>query len=174
MMSEITSVGARLQELYSSGASEETIAKYLEQESKYIENYRKALAKALEDAGMTEEEARLRYGNEGFDILDQFSEILLSSITGGNESLDEFFARVQAAMEGTNHDMEAATGEYQDSMKAINDWFNESGEDLATVIRGFASIINEESDGNLLDSKEQIQNAKDTFDEILRIATQFE
>jgi len=70
MMSEITSVGARLQELYSSGASEETIAKYLEQESKYIENYRKALAKALEDAGMTEEEARSRYGNEGFDILD--------------------------------------------------------------------------------------------------------
>jgi len=77
-------------------------------------------------------------------------------------------------MEGTNHDMETATEEYQDSMKAINDWFNESGEDLATVIRGFASIINEESDGNLLDSKEQIQNAKDTFDEILRIATQFE
>jgi len=57
-------------------------------------------------------------------------------------------------MEGTNHDMEAATGEYQDSMDAINKWFNESGEDLATVIHGFASVISEESEGNLLDSKE--------------------
>ena len=174
MLSEITGVGRRLQELRSNGASQETIDKYLEQERKYLDNYRKGLDKALIDAGMTEEEARLRYGNEGFDILDQFGETLLSSITGGNETLDDFFERVGVAMDGTNEKMGQANKDYEDNMKSINDWFNESGEDLATVIKGFASVINSESDGNLIDSKEQIQNAKNTFDEILKVATDFE
>ena len=174
MMSEVTGVGRRLQELRSSGASQETIDKYLEQERKYLDNYRGGLAKALADAGMTEEEARTRYGNEGFDILDQFGESLLSAITGGNETLDEFFDRVGITMEGTNEQMGQASQDYQDNIDAINKWFNESGEDLAKVIKGFASVIDSESEGNLIDSKEQIQNAKDTFDEILKVATDFE
>ena len=174
MLQEITGVGHRLQELRSSGASQETIDKYLEQENKYLNNYRNGLAKALADAGMTEEEARLRYGNAGFDILNDFQETLFSAITGGNEGLDDFFARIGVAINSADSEMAQAGTEYTNQMDAINKWFNESGEDLATVIKGFASIINEESDINLLDSKEQIQNAKDTFDEILKIATKFE
>lgn len=173
MISEITGVGQRLKELRSSGANQETIDKYLEQEKLYLENYRKGLDKALQDAGMTVEDAKLRYGEEGFDILDQFQESLLSSITGDGD-LDEFFDKVLGAMGTADDAMATAGNEYINNLDAINKWFNESGEDLATVIKGFASIINSESNGNLIDSKEQIQNAKDTFDEILKVATDFE
>lgn len=173
MISEITGVGQRLKELRSSGANQETIDKYLEQEKIYLENYRKGLDKALQDAGMTVEDAKLRYGEEGFDILDQFQESLLSSITGDGD-LDEFFDKVLSAMGTADNAMATAGNAYTDNLDAINKWFNESGKDLATVIKGFASIISSESDTNLIDSKEQIQNAKDTFDEILKVASDFE
>ena len=174
LLSEITGVGKRLQELRSSGASQETIDKYLEQEKLYLDNYQKGLAKALEDAGMTEEEARNRYGNSGFDILNDFQETLFSAITGGNEGLDEFFERIGIAIHGADSQMAQAGKEYQDQMNSVNKWFNESGEDLAKVIKGFASIVGEESSGTLLDSKEQIDNAKQTFADILQVARDFE
>lgn len=174
LMSEITGVGKRLQELHSSGASQDTIKKYLEQEKLYLENYEKGLAKALEDAGMTEEEARNRYGNAGFDILNDFQETLFSAITGGDEGLDEFFKRVSDATTTANGQMVQAGAEYQKQVSTIDKWFNESGEDLATVIKGFAALIGEESSGTLLDSKEQIDNAKQTFTDILQVARDFE
>lgn len=174
LMSEITGVGKRLQELHSSGASQDTIKKYLEQEKLYLENYEKGLAKALEDAGMTEEEARNRYGNAGFDILNDFQETLFSAITGGDEGLNEFFKRVSGAVTNADSQMVQAGSEYQKQVSAIDKWFNESGEDLAKVIQGFASIVGEESSGTLLDSKEQIDNAKQTFTDILQVARDFE
>ena len=174
LMSEITGVGKRLQELRSSGASQDTIDKYLEQEKLYLENYEKGLAKALEDAGMTEEEARNRYGNAGFDILNDFQETLFSAITGGDEGLDEFFKRVLGAVQGADSEMAQAGEEYQKQVSAIDKWFNESGEDLAKVIQGFAALVGEESSGTLLDSKEQIDNAKQTFNDILQAARDFE
>ena len=174
LMSEITSVGQRLQELRSSGASQDTIDKYLEQEKLYLENYEKGLAKALEDAGMTEEEARSRYGDAGFDILNDFQETLFSAITGGNEGLDEFFKRVSEAVTNADSQMVQAGSEYQKQVSAIDKWFNESGEDLAKVLQGFAALVGEESSGTLLDSKEQIDNAKQTFADILQVARDFE
>ena len=174
MMQEISGVGTRLQELRSTGASQETIDKYLEQEQLYLDNYRKGLAKALADAGMTEEEARTRYGNAGFDILDDFQETLFSAITGGDEGLDEFFDRVLGSIHAADGQMSQATRDYQTSMDGINKFFNESGEDLAKVIKGFASVIGEESEGSLLDSEKQIKDAKDTFDKILGVARDFE
>ena len=174
LMSEITSVGKRLQELRSSGASQDTIDKYLEQEKLYLENYEKGLAKALEDAGMTEEEARSRYGDAGFDILNDFQETLFSAITGGDEGLNEFFNRVSEVIKNTNSEMGQASSEYQKQVSAIDKWFNESGEDLAKVLQGFAALVSEESSGTLLDSKEQIDNAKQTFADILQVARDFE
>ena len=174
LMSEITSVGQRLQELRSSGASQDTIDKYLEQEKLYLENYEKGLAKALEDAGMTEEEARSRYGDAGFDILNDFQETLFSAITGGDEGLNEFFNRVSEAIKNTDSEMAQAGSEYQKQVSAIDKWFNESGEDLAKVLQGFAALVGEESSGTLLDSKEQIDNAKQTFTDILQVARDFE
>lgn len=174
LMSEITSVGKRLQELRSSGASQDTIDKYLEQEKLYLDNYEKGLAKALEDAGMTEEEARSRYGDAGFDILNDFQETLFSAITGGDEGLDEFFKRVSEAVTNANSQMAQAGSEYQKQVSAIDKWFNESGEDLAKVIQGFTTLVGEESSGTLLDSKEQIDNAKQTFADILQVARDFE
>lgn len=174
LMSEITSVGKRLQELRSSGASQDTIDKYLEQEKLYLENYEKGLAKALEDAGITEEEARSRYGDAGFDILNDFQETLFSTITGGDEGLDEFFKRVSEAVTNADSQMVQAGSEYQKQISAIDKWFNESGEDLAKVIQGFATLVGEESSGTLLDSKEQIDNAKQTFTDILQVARDFE
>lgn len=174
LMSEITSVGQRLQELRSSGASQDTIDKYLEQEKLYLENYEKGLAKALEDAGMTEEEARSRYGDAGFDILNDFQETLFSAITGGEEGLDEFFNRVSETIKNTDSEMAQAGSEYQKQVSAIDKWFNESGEDLAKVLQGFAALVGEESSGTLLDSKEQIDNAKQTFADILQVARDFE
>lgn len=174
LMSEITSVGQRLQELRSSGASQDTIDKYLEQEKLYLENYEKGLAKALEDAGMTEEEARSRYGDAGFDILNDFQETLFSAITGGDEGLNEFFNRVSEAIKNTDSEMAQAGSEYQKQVSAIDKWFNESGEDLAKVLQGFAALVGEESSGTLLDSKEQIDNAKQTFADILQVARDFE
>ena len=174
LMSEITGVGKRLQELHSSGASQDTIKKYLEQEKLYLENYEKGLAKALEDAGMTEEEARNRYGNTGFDILNDFQETLFSAITGGDEGLDKFFKRVSDAVTTADAGMVKAGSEYQKQVSAIDKWFNESGEDLAKVIKGFATLVGEESSGTLLDSKEQIDNAKQTFTDILQVARDFE
>lgn len=174
LMSEITSVGKRLQELRSSGASQDTIDKYLEQEKLYLENYEKGLAKALEDAGMTEEEARSRYGDAGFDILNDFQETLFSAITGGEEGLDEFFNRVSETIKNTDSQMAQAGSEYQKQVSAIDKWFNESGEDLAKVLQGFAALVSEESSGTLLDSKEQIDNAKQTFADILQVARDFE
>ena len=174
LMSEITSVGQRLQELRSSGASQDTIDKYLEQEKLYLENYEKGLAKALEDAGMTEEEARNRYGNTGFDILNDFQETLFSAITGGDEGLNEFFKRVSETIKNTDSEMAQAGSEYQKQVSAIDKWFNESGEDLTKVLQGFASLVGEESSGTLLDSKEQIDNAKQTFADILQVARDFE
>lgn len=174
LMSEIASVGKRLQELRSSGASQDTIDKYLEQEKLYLENYEKGLAKALEDAGMTEEEARSRYGDAGFDILNDFQETLFSAITGGDEGLDEFFKRVSEAVTNADSQMVQAGSEYQKQVSAIDKWFNESGEDLAKVIQGFTTLVGEESSGTLLDSKEQIDNVKQTFTDILQVARDFE
>lgn len=174
LMSEITSVGQRLQELRSSGASQDTIDKYLGQEKLYLENYEKGLAKALEDAGMTEEEARSRYGDAGFDILNDFQETLFSAITGGDEGLNEFFNRVSEAIKNTDSEMAQAGSEYQKQVSTIDKWFNESGEDLAKVLQGFAALVGEESSGTLLDSKEQIDNAKQTFTDILQVARDFE
>lgn len=174
LMSEITNVGKRLQELRSSGASQDTIDKYLEQEKLYLENYEKGLAKALEDAGMTEEEARSRYGDAGFDILNDFQETLFSAITGGDEGLNEFFNRVSEAIKNTDSEMAQAGSEYQKQVSVIDKWFNESGEDLAKVLQGFAALVGEESSGTLLDSKEQIDNAKQTFADILQVARDFE
>ena len=174
LMSEITSVGKRLQELRSSGASQDTIDKYLEQEKLYLENYEKGLAKALEDAGMTEGEARSRYGDAGFDILNDFQETLFSAITGGEEGLDEFFNRVSETIKNTDSEMAQAGSEYQKQVSAIDKWFNESGEDLTKVLQGFAALVGEESSGTLLDSKEQIDNAKQTFADILQVARDFE
>lgn len=174
MMSEITGVGSRLQELYSSGASQEVIDKYLEQEQEYLNKYKNGLETALRDAGMTEEEARERYGNAGFDILNEFQETLFSAITGGNEGLDDFFARIGIAIHDADNTMADAGSQYRSQMDAVNKWFNESGQDLATVIKGFASMIGDESGTNLVNTQAQIQNAKDTFTEILQAANDFE
>ena len=168
MMSEITGVGKRLQELRASGASQEVIDKYLSQERLYLENYRKGLAKALADAGMTEEEARIRYGNEGFNILDNFQETLLSVITGGEEGLDTFFARIGGLINATDLSMAGAVQQYEDNLNQINSWFDENGEGLSQVISGLIGTIGEDSKTNVEKTQEKIDEATDLLKDIYK------
>ena len=166
--------GKRLQELYASGASPEVIQDYLKQVQQMLNGYKTGLSKALEDAGMTVEEAKLRYGEEGFDIIDNFSETLLSQLTDGTLTLEEFFDKFWNTIGIASTNMGQASDDYMKGIEAMNNFFKDSGEDLATVISGFASYIGDESGKSLIDSKEQIENAQTTFSEILRLAGEFE
>ena len=162
--------GKGLQELYASGASQDVIDDYIERTKTLLSTYHEGLQKALDDAGMTVEEAKLRYGEEGFEIVDSLGELLLSQLSNGELTIEQFLEQFL----GLNNSMKQASQQYQDGISTIDKFFQDSGEDLATVVKGMASWIGDASDNTLIDSKEQIKNAQDTFTEILRLAGEFE
>ena len=148
MMTEMAGVGNRLKELYSTGASPEVIKQYLEQVQKTFQNIQGGINAALATAGMTEEEAKLRYGASGFDILDKFDETLLSSITGA-ETLDELMQTIGASITDTNTDMGTAVADYSERIAEINKWFEDNGQTAAEAIGNLATNITAESTENL-------------------------
>ena len=157
MMSEMAGVGARLKELYAEGASPEVIQDYLASIQKTLNNTRYGIQKALEDAGMTEEEAKLRYGAAGFDILDNFNETLLRQITG-EESLDELMKLLGISIAGTDEAMQTEAEKYEKRVQAINSWFEENGEDFSQVITGLVGQVSAES-------QEAVKKTQDAIDE---------
>ena len=166
----MANAGNTLSEMYASGQSEEAINDYLERTRILITTYHDSLQKALNDAGMTVAEAELRYGEEGFEIVDSLGETLLYQLSNGELTIENFLKQLL----NLDDNMQKASQKYQNGIDHVNQFFEESGEDLATVITTMASWINDASNTNLIDTEEQIKNAQTTFAEILRLAGEFE
>lgn len=158
MMSRMTSIGARLKELYGENASPERIKEYLDLMQKQLDFDREDIETALRDAGMTADEAKLRYGADGFDILDNFNETLLSSITG-NETLDELMNKLGITISETDANMQSAVDAYNERIKAINSWFEKNGETAAEAIGRLATGFNQKSEETLESIPGKIQAA---------------
>ena len=172
MMSEMADVGNRLKDLYSQGASPEVIQDYLASVNKTYNNIRYGIEAALRDAGMTEEEAKLRYGATGFDILNNFNETLLSQITG-EETLEELMSKLGIGMEDTNTAMQNATDTYNQRIEAINKWFDENGEGFAQVIDSLVGQIDEDSQTNVETTQEKITEAAKYLENVYKELEKF-
>lgn len=132
------------------------------------------LTKSLDDANMTLDKAKDRYGNEFFDILDLFSETTLDKVLDTSGGIDAFFDKLFNELNKANTLMNQANDKYDININSINKYFNDSGKDLSTVISGWASSIDKDSNQTVKRNKEIIDNAKSTFDEILLAAQDFE
>ena len=177
IMSEIGDIATTIQGMRSRGADEEAIQDYLKDIQGWLNNYKQGLATALHDADITEEEARQRYGAEGFDIIGTFGETLLSAIMGDMGDLDTFFATIQSAMEGTNEEMQGAATEYQQAIIDMNKWFDAQGENFIGAMTEFASAVAGDSNTtlqHLIGEEGIINDAKNTFSDILKAAEEFE
>ena len=132
------------------------------------------LTKSLDDANMTLDKAKDRYGNEFFDILDLFSETTLDKVLDTSGGIDAFFDKLFNELNKANTLMNQANDKYDSNINSINKYFNDSGKDLSAVISGWASSIDKDSNQTVKRNKEIIDNAKSTFDEILLAAQDFE
>ena len=169
MMSRMAEIGSRLKSMYAEegGATPEAIQQYLALMQKQLNFDREDIEKALRDAGMTLEEAKLRYGTEGFDILDNFNETLLSGITG-TESLDELMEKLGITISDTDTSMQTAVETYNKRIEAINSWFEQNGEMAAEALERMAAGLDQESKENLKTTATEVGIAKDILDKAFK------
>ena len=159
-------------ELIRNGAAPEVLQEFDDYYNDQLSYLQGEYQKTLDDAGKTVDAANKRYNKDNFDIVDQFEETAMASISAAT-STAELINNVKDAMGEAANAMTAILADYQGVIDGLNELVAGDG-DFATNIRGFIASVDRAQEINLGITQEAITEFGNVYDEVLTAAEAFD